>query len=145
MVSVDSQGNPSFDLRSIPSISDIRDRGRRQMDKDNLKRQTQEEDARSSRLRREKLTLERVKEMAKQLTPTNDKTYVSAPQVVRWRILDPEMVRNKYWEDMSRSGQLDQTLWNARKCMPFLDKYSGYSGAEYKEQLTTKTKVIDTF
>ena len=61
MVSVDSQGNPSFDLQSIPSISDIRDRGRRQMDKDNLERQMQEEDARSSRLQREKLTLERVK------------------------------------------------------------------------------------
>ena len=54
------------------------------------------------------------------------------------------MMRKKYWEDMSRAGRLGQALWNARKCMPLLDKYSGYTGAEYKQQLTTKAKVIST-
>ena len=88
----------TVDDDKIPSITDIKLRGRRAMDKENLKNQMMEEESKAGTLRQKHLTPEDVKELADQTTLTNDALYVADPRVRIWRSRMSELLKVKFWD-----------------------------------------------
>jgi len=126
----------------VVSVTEIKRRGRRQKDKLNLEAQMVEEDAREATLRREQLTIESVQVIAANTELTNDASYVSNEETLRWREVVPIMATVKYWGDLNPASAMQKTVWAARKCLPMLDCSMNFAGKTFGDksyqQLSTK-------
>ena len=70
---------------SITSVVAINAVGRRKQDKDKLKKQIVEENAKASNLTLKKMTETSINELARANTLTNDATFVGNSEILDWR------------------------------------------------------------
>ncbi len=90
------QSDPST-LDGVTTVSQVRLRGRRAMDQENLDHQMREEDAKVDCLRRKHLTPEDVEIEAARTKLTNDSGYVDNIQYAEWQKRVPELLKRKTW------------------------------------------------
>ena len=107
---------------NIPGIKQINEKGRRQQDNNNLRKQIEDEDAKASRLTRQRMTADTIKELANKTKPTNDCTFVGDALIIGWREKVAQMIVQKYWHSLNSTQEKAMDTFNiARKSFIFID------------------------
>ena len=127
-----------MELDSIRSITEVNKGGRRVQDKDNLRQQISDEDAKASRLTRVILTPEATLELAKKTKLTNDCTFVGNVTILAWREKIVQMTKQQYWKDMNASAGYQETYGVAKKSFFWIDK--GVCTPKELENITSYNK-----
>ena len=102
-------------LDSIPTITQINEKGRRVQDNENLQKQIADEDAKASRLTRVTMTADSIKILADNTRLTNDYTFVGDALIISWREKVSQMLVQKFWKDLSPTDKFIDTFKIARE------------------------------
>ncbi len=105
----------------ITTVSEMRDKGQRHQDKENLAIQIVYEDARVSRLTRTRLTNNSVQALARITRPTNDATFTFDGILILWRLKVKEMSKITFWDNITPSPTYKQTWKLARRSLIWID------------------------
>lgn len=107
----------------IPSLTDIKKRGRRVQDKKNIATQLEAHDEKAATMTREKLTIDAIKEEAAKTTPSNDNLLRMGEERLQSREHICTITTKKYWNDLEIDGRRPnyRILWiSAVKTFPHL-------------------------
>ena len=83
-------------LDSIPTITQINEKGRRVQDNENLQKQIADKDAKASRLTRVTMTADSIKILADNTRLTNYCTFVGDALIISWREKVSQMLVQKF-------------------------------------------------
>ncbi|KAL7498156.1 hypothetical protein ACHAWT_009680, partial [Skeletonema menzelii] len=107
----------------IPSLTETRNKGRRDQDKKNIATQLEAHDEKVGTLTREKLTVDAMKEEADRTTPSNDKLLRMGEERLQCREHICNITTKKYWVELEIGGRRPHfhVLWfTAVKTFPHL-------------------------
>ena len=104
----------------IPTISQIKLSGRRVQDKKNIQAQLDAVAEKVSKMTREKITLESVKEEAAKSVPTNDSLLRLGDERLEIRTRIDEMSRVQYWKNLGKHLPINKLLYTALYAFPRL-------------------------
>lgn len=107
----------------IPSLTEIKKRGRRDQDKKNIAIQLEAHNEKAATLTREKLTIDAVKEEAAKTSPSNDNLLRMGEERLQSREHICTITTKKYWNELEIDGRRPnyRVLWiSAVKTFPLL-------------------------